>query len=156
MPFIDVHPAPGLGEMLPGWFVVPNNPFQPREPVSVGTGVGAILPMQAQAAMQARNVLIDAARSVGRGPGEKGDGPVVIHGLGAINLQDVVPSQWSWQVWAAVIAGALILLSMTRKNRLAYKAAKHAAKAQYYEALAAAKSRSPVLPVYAYRSIRGA
>jgi len=29
MPFLHLHPAPGLGELMPGWFVVPQNPIAP-------------------------------------------------------------------------------------------------------------------------------
>ena len=29
MPHINLHPAPGLGELMPGWHVVPQNPIAP-------------------------------------------------------------------------------------------------------------------------------
>lgn len=29
MPYINRHPAPGLGELMPGWHVVPQNPIAP-------------------------------------------------------------------------------------------------------------------------------
>ena len=29
MPHLSLHPAPGLGELMPGWFVVPQNPIAP-------------------------------------------------------------------------------------------------------------------------------
>src|SRR5882724_9614777 len=38
---INRHPAPGLGELQPGWFVVPQNPM--HGPVSYIRGVGDIL-----------------------------------------------------------------------------------------------------------------
>lgn len=151
MPFIEVHPAPGLGEMLPGWFVVPNNPFAKPEPVAMGNGVGMMLPMMAS--QRSRNVLLDIAQTVGRAPGERGSGPVVIHGLGAVSTEDLNPSNWSWQTWLVILGVGVLALSMSRKKRLAYKAAKHSAKAQYYAALAAAKEKHPFLPVAAYQTI---
>lgn len=39
--FYNNHPAPGFGDLLPGFFVVPQNPFTP--PVRV-PGIGDILP----------------------------------------------------------------------------------------------------------------
>ena len=152
MPFVDIHPAPGLGEMLPGWFVVPNNPFAERKPIAVGTGVGMMLP--ATASQNARNVLLDIAQRVGRPPGEKGSGPVIIHGLGAIGTEDLNPANWGWQTWLLLAGAGILLLSMTRKKRMEYKAAKHLAKAQYYESLAAARAKHPYLPVAAYQAIR--
>jgi len=38
---IGYHPAPGLGELQPGWFVVPQNPLD--GPVSYVRGIGDIL-----------------------------------------------------------------------------------------------------------------
>lgn len=38
---INRHPAPGLGELQPGWFVVPQNPID--GPVSYIRGIGDIL-----------------------------------------------------------------------------------------------------------------
>lgn len=29
MPHISLHPAPGLGELMPGWHIVPQNPIAP-------------------------------------------------------------------------------------------------------------------------------
>jgi len=43
MAHLNIHPAPGLGELIPGWFVVPNNPFQPRQPVARTVGVGELI-----------------------------------------------------------------------------------------------------------------
>lgn len=38
------HPAPGLGVMLPGWFVVPNNPFEPPVPVAYQPTLRELMP----------------------------------------------------------------------------------------------------------------
>ncbi len=32
---INIHPAPGLGDLAPGWFVVPQNPLRPDSTVLV-------------------------------------------------------------------------------------------------------------------------
>lgn len=32
---INIHPAPGLGDLAPGWFVVPQNPIRPDSTVLV-------------------------------------------------------------------------------------------------------------------------
>jgi len=39
---LSVHPAPGLGDLLPGWFAVPQNPVEGG--VSYTPGIGDILP----------------------------------------------------------------------------------------------------------------
>lgn len=44
MSMIAYHPAPGLGLMLPGWFVVPNNPLQARQAVAYQPTLGEIMP----------------------------------------------------------------------------------------------------------------
>ena len=41
---IAFHPAPGLGELMPGWFVVPQNPITDTGGVTYTPGIGDILP----------------------------------------------------------------------------------------------------------------
>lgn len=41
MAHIGHHPAPGLGELIPGWFVVPSNPIVPTYRIP---GIGELLP----------------------------------------------------------------------------------------------------------------
>jgi hypothetical protein len=42
---IHIHPAPGLGELMPGWFAVPQNPIDfAKNGVSYTPGIGDILP----------------------------------------------------------------------------------------------------------------
>lgn len=152
MPFVNVHPAPGLGEMLPGWFVVPNNPFYPNQPVGIGTGVGMVLPAMERSK---RNVLMEAAQSVGRGPSEHGGKePVVIHGVGAIDPGELNPATWDTSTWLIVGVGAFLVLSLLRKDRREYKAAKLRAKAEYLEKLSSLKKKHPYLSVSAYEKMR--
>jgi hypothetical protein len=42
---IHIHPAPGLGDLMPGWFAVPQDPITAaREGVTYTPGIGDILP----------------------------------------------------------------------------------------------------------------
>ena len=153
MPFINVHPAPGLGEMLPGWYVVPNNPFQPRKPVAIGKGMGLMLPASTPIP---QNPLIDTLKTVGMPAGQTGK-VGVINGLGVIDLERYAekldPRSWSMNTWLIIGGALLIVLLMTRKgaSRYEYKAAKAEAKAQYYSALAAAKKKHPTFIGAAYQ-----
>lgn len=40
---LNMHPAIGLGEMLPGWFAVPQNPVQAAHGVTYTPGIGEII-----------------------------------------------------------------------------------------------------------------
>lgn len=42
---LPFHPAPGLGDLIPGYFVVPRNPItaQARAPITVSPGIGDII-----------------------------------------------------------------------------------------------------------------
>lgn len=84
---INRHPAPGLGELQPGWFVVPQNPMQ--GPVSYIRGIGDILstdgftvPQNPVAGYNAGHVL-----PIGVQPGQRGtinNKPVGVGGLGGL------------------------------------------------------------------------
>ena len=44
---LNYHPAPGLSDLLPGWFVVPQNPFKPGTlygPITRTPSIGDLLP----------------------------------------------------------------------------------------------------------------
>jgi hypothetical protein len=146
MPFINVHPAPGLGELTPGWFIVPNNPFQLRQPVARTTGVGELV---AAHWTLPQNPLANQLATIGLPPGQSSQ-KAVIQGLGAIDLGSEFsswanPGEWTFSQWALVIGvGALFLLTM-RKDRAGYKAAKLQAKADYYRALQDARSKHKTL-----------
>jgi len=140
MAHLNIHPAPGLGELIPGWFVVPNNPFQPRQPVARTVGVGELV---AANWTLPQNPLANALSTIGLPPGQR-SGKAVIQGLGAIDLGSELaswanPGRWTLGQWALVIGiGALFLITM-RKDRAGYKAAKLQAKADYYRALQEAR-----------------
>lgn len=42
MPMLNFHPAPGLGDLLPGWFDVPQNPIRPDSTALVPTVRAAV------------------------------------------------------------------------------------------------------------------
>lgn len=44
MSMISYHPAPGLGDLLPGFFVVPQNPIKDAQGVTYVPRIGEILP----------------------------------------------------------------------------------------------------------------
>lgn len=44
MSMIKYHPAPGLGDLLPGFFVVPQNPIKDATPTTYVPRIGDILP----------------------------------------------------------------------------------------------------------------
>jgi hypothetical protein len=151
MAFLNIHPAPGLGVMLPGWWTVPNNPFSP--PVPVGVAPSATQELAEELAnARPRNAIAEAVRAID----PTARGPVTVHGLGAaFNLDEALDfSKWDWTTWLLIGGAALLLLSSMRKNRLSYKAAKYQAKADYYKSIAAAKAESPTMAAYWSSKIR--
>ena len=44
MSMLRYHPAPGLGDLLPGFFVVPQNPIKDAQGVTYVPRIGDILP----------------------------------------------------------------------------------------------------------------
>jgi hypothetical protein len=153
MAFLNIHPAPGLGVMLPGWWTVPNNPFSPPVPVAVAPSATQELAEEVANA-RPRNAIAEAVRAID----PRAKGPVTVHGLGAaFNLDEALDfSRWDWTTWLIIGGAALLLLSSMRKNRLGYKAAKYQAKADYYKSIAAAKASSPTMAAYYAGKLRAA
>lgn len=155
MAHIHRHPAPGFGELTPGWWVVPNNPFSP--PVLKGTSVGIGQLVAANWTLP-QNPLANALSTVGLPPGQK-SGVGHLQGLGAINLNEQFQrwaniSNWSLGQWAIVIGlGALFLITV-RKDRSGYRAAKLQAKADYYRAISEAKKSHPTYSSQVARRVR--
>jgi hypothetical protein len=148
MAWINHHPAPGFGDLLPGWFVVPQNPItQPHEMKRV-QGVGEFLPARL---LTPYNPLLDSLRTVGRPAGSVGGGKVgLMGGLGEFNLSDITgdigdavkgisTTQW------LMIGGAVLVLVVlvSRPGRSQYREAVARAKEQYRSAVAAAKRKYP-------------
>lgn len=163
MAWVNHHVAPGLGDLLPGWFVVPQNPIaQPHELKRVES-IGEFLPARL---LTPYNPLLHSLASVGRAPGERGGGKVGIMGLGEFNLSTFTGSIGdavkgiSGTQWAMIGGGVLLLvLLVSRPGRSQYREAVSRAKAQYRDALATAKRKYPRMGgriKRAYQAARGA
>ena len=69
MAYTSTHPAPGLGQMLPGWFAVPQNPMggaSPRYQPSMGEIVGAsfVVPQNPLVRAMAQGVMPDQGKGL--------------------------------------------------------------------------------------------
>jgi hypothetical protein len=125
---LDFHPAPGLEGILPGWFVVPQNPIQPiTYTPGIGDIVAATFPIP-------QNPVADYTRGqvkmIGQGVGCACDGGCSgkINGVGVGD----VSSDWSAftgnfgaalqdtimgvPVWAAAAGVALLMLAGGEKH----------------------------------------
>jgi hypothetical protein len=163
MAWITHHPAPGFGDLLPGWFVVPQNPItQPHEMKRVQS-VGEFLPARL---LTPYNPLVNALQTVGRAPGDKGGGKVGLMGLGEFNLSaftgnigDTFKSLSTTQ-WIMIGGGVLVVLMLlARPGKSEYQSAVRRAKEQYREAIAAARRKYPRVGARikrAYQAARGA
>lgn len=163
MAWINHHPAPGLGDLLPGWFVVPQNPItQPHEMKRVES-IGEFLPARL---MLPYNPLVNALATVGRASGDRGGGRVSLMGLGEFNLSSITGNigdafgSMDTKKWLMIGGGALVLiLLLSRPGRSQYREAVSRAKAQYRDALASAKRKYPRVGGRvrrAYQAARGA
>lgn len=162
MPFIYTHPAPGFGDLLPGWFVVPQNPILdamgiPPTPVAKVQSMGELLPGKF---VVPQNPLIgQLAAGVMVGPGGKGTGITGcgclgqmgcscgnehVNGLGGLGgVTDMFagiaadPMQLVW------IGGGMLLLFLLlgRKGGGEYKTELSRAKTEYMERVTDAKRR---------------
>lgn len=162
MSHVPFHPAPGMGDLLPGYFVVPNNPITSAAGGPGATGVGRVAhigELMPASFVVPENPLMNALATVGRGPASQkslggcgctglgcgcGD-RMSLSGLGEFNLdsitQNLNPTQWSGTTIAMVAGGALLLLLMMRPGKSAYQSAVYQAKSDYKKALATAKSK---------------
>jgi hypothetical protein len=154
MAHINYHPAPGLGDLLPGFFVVPQNPIMAAEQAAVGNPVQTTRVPQMGELVRAsftvpQNPLLNALATVGRPPGMAGlacpycDDAVALNGLGEFSLGGAFGSlTQNWQTWAMVGGGLLlVMLLMGRGNKSAYKSELSAAKADYYKRVQGAKTK---------------
>lgn len=118
MSHIPFQLAPGLGELLPGNFVLPQNPLHPMAGVRV-PHVGELLPAKFS---QPENPLLRAVREVKPGCGcRHGLGcPCALTGLGdlgflGIDMSTVIPD-WPWTTWAMVGGGLLVLTLLVSRG----------------------------------------
>jgi hypothetical protein len=90
MSHIALHPAPGLGEMLPGWFSVPNNPIKSGyEQAAYTPHVGELMPAKFSIP---ENPLVRALAGYGMG--------YCSAGMGGLGADAAVPSWWDTIVGA--------------------------------------------------------
>lgn len=131
MAFTNIHPAPGLGELMPGFYVVPQNPITMAQ---TGMGyfpkMGELLP---GAFTVPQNPIVSNFRSGMQGMGTMGcaggrdcsagfTGALAGMGLdiGGSELEvdptSLLPSQWSSSTMWIAIAGAFVLLLSFKPN----------------------------------------
>lgn len=138
MASIDFHPAPGLGELLPGFFIVPQNPIEPDftelvptpQAMSGGRPVyiahaGELMPAsfpvpQNPLVKELSGLGVLGCGGCGAGCGCAGAHPMSglagLEGLGAFSLSDITSNvQQNWVTYA-VIGGAALLLFMGGKE----------------------------------------
>lgn len=83
---IHIHPAPGLGDLMPGWFAVPQDPItMARQGVTMTPGIGDILP---GSYVVPQNPILDYVKGQVKMIGQKGGGKAKaqINGQGVSGL----------------------------------------------------------------------
>jgi len=154
MAHIGYHPAPGLGDLLPGFFVVPQNPILAAEQAQAGQPLTTRRIPQMGELVRAsfvvpQNPLINALATVGKPAGVSGlscgacDDTVTLSGLGEFSLGEIGSSiAANWQTYAMIGGGLLLVMFlMGRGNKSAYRSELAAAKSDYYKRVGAAKSK---------------
>ncbi len=145
---INGHPAPGFGELIPGSYVVPQNPITMAESgVRYVNRMGELLP---GAFSVPQNPIIRNFQTGMQGMGTMGcvglgcDGGGFmgsLAGMGEIDLSTFSPSGWSTQTWWIIGGAAVLLVLMMRPGGGEYKAALSQAKTDYVKAVAGVKRK---------------
>ena len=159
MSMIAYHPAPGLGLMLPGWFVVPNNPFEARQAIGYQPTLGEIMP--ARFAVPENPLL--RALSLGAAPkclcSSMGCGMgCPTHGMAGLpemweQVKSTATGAWStvtgavsgalaggWTTYALLGGGALVLYMMLARGG-GYRSAARRARQEYRAKIAGLKAQ---------------
>lgn len=143
MNHIGIHPAPGIGDMLPGWWAVPQNPITAAA-AKYNPRMGELLP---GSFVVPQNPIL---ASLSHGVNNSSMGCASCQytrnnmGMGDLGYFDSwSPTAWTWQEWATVGVGVLLVLSMLRPGQSQYKAAVSSAKDQYRKAVASARAKYP-------------
>jgi hypothetical protein len=148
MTHLNFHPAPGIGELLPGWWSVPQNPIVPRR---YQPSIGELLPgrftipqnpIKATLRMGVNNA---AMGCVGCAAQDRYLSQQGLGGLGMFNSYNPFDATNPWGIteWAIAGGGLLLVLMMLRPGQSAYKAAVSTAKQQYREAVTRARAKYP-------------
>ena len=154
---ITRHPAPGIGDILPGWFAVPQNPLVPAK---YHQSIGELL---AATFVVPQNPIMDAntSNSVGKPAQCSTCGPVIsgggVSGLGSLGMfESFDPRTWGMLEWAVVAGGGLLVLSMLRPGRSAYREELSRAKAAYRDTVAKVKRKYPRVGARVGRAVSAA
>jgi hypothetical protein len=155
MAFTNFHPAPGFGQLMPGDFVVPQNPISRAERgVGYVARMGELLPgsfsvpqnpivRNFQTGMQGMGTMGCAGGMGCEGAGFTGS----LAGLGEISLPSIDlasfnPSTWDKTTWYMVGGGVLLLLLMMRPGQSErLRSAKEAYRSQVAAIKAGSKRR---------------
>jgi hypothetical protein len=155
-----------MGDLLPGYFVVPNNPITSAAGGPGATGIGRVAhvgELMPASFVVPENPLMNALVTVGRGPASQkslsglgggcgctglgcgcGD-RMSLSGLGEFNMDSVTqnlnPANWSATTMAMVGGGVLLLILMMRPGGSEYKAAVTRAKADYQSTIASIRKK---------------
>lgn len=152
MAHLPFHPAPGLGELLPGFFVVPQNPITAAvKGTQYIPHVGELLPASFSVP---QNPIVKTFQTNMNGLGAcpRGNcggftgalaGATLpgMSGLGEMDMSSFNPGNWSTATWALVAAGGIVLLMMSRPGKSAYQAAMAQARADYQKQVAGIRSK---------------
>lgn len=140
MPHIHMHPAPGLGDLLPGFFVVPNNPIKGNTGLGYVPHFGELMPGKFSVPENPIIRGLSGCGIPGRGNSCGCGGGCGMGSLGA--WQDYLPdfsgalpdfSTWGITNWALLGGGAFLLIWMMTPGGSQYSQAKRSLKAEFKE-----------------------
>ena len=144
---IPFHPAPGIGELLPGFFVVPQNPIRDAMGMSgvrYQPHIGELMPASFTVP---QNPIV---KNIQTGMGGLAQGRFMgftsgMAGLGEFDLSSITdsfkPGEWSTQTWMMIAGAGIIAIMMMRPGGSQYKAAMSQAKADYSKSVAGIRSK---------------
>jgi hypothetical protein len=146
---INVHPAPGFGELLPGFFVVPHNPITPVSRVPrIGELVAAKFSIPENPLTRAlvgdnglqpqgsRSVSMSAIGSCGCIGSMCGQG---CEGLGMGQLPGGLEAVSGFLPW--ILGGAVVLWMLSRPGGRAYHQERARAESEYQSKVSGIKAR---------------
>lgn len=144
---LPFHPAPGIGELLPGFFVVPQNPIRDASGmggVKYQPHIGELLPASFNVPQNpiVKNIQTGMG-GLARGGFEGFTAGMAggMSGLGEFDLSSFIPSQWSKTTWMIVAGVGVMLIMMSRPGKSAYQAAMAQARADYSKQVATIRGK---------------
>lgn len=148
------HPAPGIGNLMPGWWTLPQNPIVPaRYQARMGELLPGTFVVPQNPIVKTLSTGVNSA-SMGCASCQYRSANM---GLGNLGYFDTMtPSTWGWMEWATIGVGAVLVLSMMRPGKTEYKAAVTSAKETYRKAIAGARAKYPRVAGRVKRAYRAA